>query len=159
MQRVLALLGLISIGFVVLFGLVVGSSIVLNTSEIAEAEAYSTAFLEEYGEEWNIAVLQSHASPELLDVAQDLAEVTIFFETQFGTLESIEELTCPQWQRNTASGTGVTFYAACRGEASFTQRRARIDMIVRKRSGEWKIDRFFLHSIPEIQKAPSDRSV
>lgn len=159
MQRVLALLGLIAIGFVLLIGLVIGSSIFLNTSQIADAEAYSTDFLEEYGEEWNISVLQTHASPELLKVAHDLAEVTIFFETQFGTLESIEELSCPQWQRRTTTETGTTFYAACRGEASFTQRRAQIDMIVRKRSGEWKVDRFFLHSIPETKKAPSDRSV
>ncbi|MEO1656875.1 MAG: hypothetical protein AAFR65_04070 [Pseudomonadota bacterium] len=159
MQKVLALIGLIAIGFVVVIGMAVGSLFFLSAPQTAEAEAYAAEFLEEYGQEWEIAVLEAHGSEELLETAENLAEVTVFFQTQFGSLQSIDELSCPRWQRNVTPDNGQVFLAACYGQATFSQRRAYLDIIVRKQAGAWKVQRFYLNSMPETREAPAERSV
>ncbi|MEM6748393.1 MAG: hypothetical protein AAF608_13335 [Pseudomonadota bacterium] len=159
MQRVLALVGLIAIGFVAVIGAMIGIGIYVGLPQIEEAETYSTRFLEEYGEDWDIAVLQAHATEELLEAAPNLDEVTIFFQTQFGPLQSIEELSCPNFNFETRTQQGQVMLARCGGEATFAQRRAALDIIVRKQAGEWGVMRFYLNAIPERRESPEERAV
>lgn len=134
---VLAALGLTCCGGMFFLGKGLFDSVAKTNDE---ADQYSAQFLAELGKDWNISVLEKHASREFQEQVpkDDLQTLLLLYKAKLGSLKSAGEFTASNIQAKSTT-TDKFVLVTTRADAEFEKGPGKVQFEVIKREDRWQV--------------------
>lgn len=134
---VLAALGLACCGGMFFLGKGVFDSVAKANDE---ADRYSAQLLTEVGKDWNISLLEKHASKEFREQVkkEDLQALLNLYKTKLGSVKSAGEFTASNIQAKSIDGDNFVLVTT-KSTAEFEKGPGKVQLEVIKRGEQWQL--------------------